>query len=157
MKKYWLMKSEPDEFGIHHLIREKNQSTIWSGVRNYQVRNMIRDQMKPGDLGFFYHSSCSDPGIYGVVEVTSLAYPDPTQFNKKSSYYDSKSTKDEPRWLAVDVRLVTHFSRPILLSKMRQMPELEGMLVLAKGSRLSVTPVLRKHWDALWAEADANN
>jgi predicted RNA-binding protein with PUA-like domain len=117
MKRFWLMKSEPDAFSIDDL--KKRGTEPWTGVRNYQARNFMRDQMQPGDLAFLYHSSCPQPGIYGVMEIATKAYPDPTQFDKKSPYYDPASTREQPRWHMVDVRYQRHLPRPVLLSELR--------------------------------------
>ena len=144
---YWLMKSEPDAFSIDDLEKRPKQTEPWNGVRNYQVRNMFRDQMKAGDLAFFYHSSCPEPGIYGAMKIVSDAYPDPTQFDPKSDYYDGKSTQEDPRWLLVDVQFLQKFDKPVLLSTLRENEaRLEGLRVLEKGTRLSVTPVKAEHW-----------
>lgn len=143
---YWLMKSEPDSYSIDHLAKKPKQTDRWEGVRNFQVRNMLRDQIKPGDLAFFYHSSCKIPGIAGVMEVVSAGYPDPTALNPESHYYDPKSTADAPRWFMVDVRLLKKFPQVIPLTELRQHPQLSGMLLLKKGSRLSITPVTPQQW-----------
>jgi predicted RNA-binding protein with PUA-like domain len=145
---YWLMKSEPDCFSIDHLAKRPQQTAPWDGVRNYQVRNMFRDQMKTGDLAFFYHSSCDEPGIYGLMEIVSNAYPDPTQFDPKADHYDAGSKPEEPRWLLVDVKFQRKLKRPILLAELReQEKKLVGLRILEKGTRLSVTPVQKVHWD----------
>lgn len=145
---YWLMKSEPDCFSIDDLASRPKQTEKWDGVRNYQVRNMFRDQMKQGDQAFFYHSSCKVPGIYGVMTITSNAYPDPTQFDPKSDHYDPKSKQEEPRWLLVDVRFERKLKVPITLSTLREHErDLHGLLLLAPGSRLSITPVKPAHWN----------
>ena len=146
--RYWLMKSEPDEFSIDDLVRSPRQETAWFGVRNYQARNYMRDEMKVGDRAFFYHSSCAEPGIVGIARVASTAYPDPTQFDRKSPYYDAASKKEEPRWLLVDVQVLRKIPT-ITLPQMRARPELAGMLVLKKGNRLSITPVEAVHWKAI--------
>ncbi|HET9045944.1 MAG TPA: EVE domain-containing protein [Casimicrobiaceae bacterium] len=143
--KYWLMKSEPDEFSIDDLIRAKNQSTPWFGVRNYQARNYMRDDMAIGDRAFFYHSSCPEPGIAGIVEVSRKAYPDTTQFDPKSPYYDAKSTRAAPRWMHVDVKLVKK-TRLVRLDELHATPGLEDMVTLRKGNRLSITPVTPDEW-----------
>lgn len=147
--RYWLLKSEPDEFGIDHLEAAANQTTSWSGVRNYQVRNLMRDVMRTGDQGFFYHSSCPEPGISGIVEVISDAYPDPTQFDRKSDYFDAKSASDTPRWLAMDVKLVCRLGRYVSLDELKANPGLEGLRALARGNRLSITEVSKPHWDLI--------
>jgi len=142
---YWLMKSEPDEFSIDDLVRAKNRTTPWFGVRNYQARNYMRDDMRVGDLALFYHSSCPEPGIAGIVEVSRPAYPDASQFDPKSPYYDAKSTREVPRWMHVDVKLVRK-TRLIALAEMRATRGLEGMVTLRKGNRLSITPVTAAEW-----------
>ena len=143
--RYWLMKSEPDEFGIDDLASAPRQTTAWFGVRNYQARNFMRDQMNVGDLVFFYHSSCPEPGIAGIAEVSSVPYPDETQFDRKSKYHDPKASKDAPRWFLVDVRLVK--KTPLLsLSDLRGHKELETMRLLQRGNRLSITPVDPAEW-----------
>jgi predicted RNA-binding protein with PUA-like domain len=143
--RYWLMKSEPDVFGIDDLARSKGKAAAWWGVRNYQARNFMRDQMQLGDQIFFYHSSCPEPGIAGIAEVSKLAYPDETQFDPKSEYYDSKATRKEPRWFNVDVRLVRK-TRLLGIQEMRTYAELAQMRVLQKGNRLSITPVDPREW-----------
>ncbi|AMC36502.1 EVE domain-containing protein [Janthinobacterium sp. B9-8] len=137
---YWLMKSEPDDVSIDDLAARPDQTVGWYGVRNYQARNFMRDEMQLGDQVFFYHSSCKEPGIAGLATVCRLAYPDPTQFDANSEYFDAKSTIDKPRWLQVDVRLVQK-TRLLSLSELRAFPELTQMVLLQKGSRLSITPV----------------
>ena len=139
------MKSEPDEFSIDDLVRAKNQSTPWVGVRNYQARNYMRDAMSVGDRAFFYHSSCPEPGIAGIVEVARAAYPDATQFDAKSPYYDAKSTRAAPRWLHVEVKLVKK-TRLVPLTELRATPGLEDMVTLRRGNRLSITPVTPAEW-----------
>ena len=139
------MKSEPDEFSIDDLERAPKQSTPWFGVRNYQARNFMRDGMRVGDLAFFYHSSCDEPGIAGICEVSKPAYPDATQFDPKSPYYDAKSKRDEPRWLNVDVKFVRK-TRLVTLPMLRETPGLENMVVLRRGNRLSITPVTPAEW-----------
>ena len=145
MPRLWLMKSEPDEFSIDDLVRAPSQTTPWVGVRNYQARNFMRDDMHVGDRAFFYHSSCAEPGIAGIVEISRLAYPDETQFDPKSAYYDLKATRDKPRWLHVDVRLV-HKTRLVTLPMLRATRGLEDMVVLRRGNRLSITPVTPSEW-----------
>ncbi len=138
---YWLMKSEPSVYGIVDLQREGQ--TSWGGVRNYQVRNMFRDQFAPGDIAYFYHSSCKEPGIVGTMQVQGVAYPDPTQFEPESEYFDPKTPRDNPTWLAVDVRFQSQFRCPLSLDTLREHPELADMLILRRGNRLSVTPVTK--------------
>ena len=143
---HWLMKSEPDAFGIDEL--KKRGSEPWSGVRNYQARNFMRDRMQPGETAFLYHSSCEQPGIYGVMEIAGAAYPDPTQFERKSPYHDPKATREQPRWFLVDVKYQRHLRRPILLSELREREQdFKGLVLLRKGSRLSIQPVSDAHWD----------
>lgn len=136
---YWLMKSEPDVFSIDHLRKKK--TATWDGVRNYQVRNLMRDRMRVGDRALFYHSSCTDVGVAGEMEVVSEAFPDPLQFDVKSEYYDQKSTKANPRWVAVKVQYVQTFMRLVPLSELRAEAALTGMRILERGNRLSITPV----------------
>jgi predicted RNA-binding protein with PUA-like domain len=143
--RYWLMKSEPDEFSIDDLARSPKQTTPWFGVRNYQARNFMRDEMRVGDRAFFYHSSCPEPGIAGIVEISKLAYPDSTQFDPKSEYYDAKSTRDAPRWVNVDVKLLRK-TRLVTVPMLRETPGLEGMVTLRRGNRLSITPVTPAEW-----------
>ena len=141
--RYWLMKSEPEAYGIDDLARDG--ATAWWGVRNYQARNFMRDQMKIGDRAFFYHSNCKEPGIVGIAEVSQPAYPDATQFDRKSKYFDPKATPENPRWVNVEVKFVKK-TRPVSLATLRAQPELAAMLVLATGNRLSITPVDPAHW-----------
>ena len=144
--KHWLMKSEPDELGIDDLAKLPKQTTPWFGVRNYQARNFMRDQMRAGDMVFFYHSSCPEPGIAGIAQVASAAYPDETQFSKKSKYYDAAAKKEAPRWFHVDVKLVK--KTPLVsLAELRNHPELESMRILQRGNRLSITPVDPREWE----------
>jgi predicted RNA-binding protein with PUA-like domain len=143
--RYWLMKSEPDEVSIDDLPAMPKQTIAWFGVRNYQARNFMRDDMRVGDLAFFYHSSCPEPGIAGIVRVSRLAYTDASQFDRKSPYYDPKATRAEPRWLNVDVTLVEK-TRLVPLAELRARPELAGMRVLQRANRLSITPVSAPEW-----------
>ena len=143
--RYWLMKSEPDEASIDHLARAPKKTLPWTGVRNYQARNFMRDGMQLGDGVLFYHSSCPQPGIAGIAKVSSAAYPDPTQFDSSSPYYDPKSSQDKPRWLLVDVHFVK--KTPLIpLATLRDHAELADMQVLARGNRLSITPVTEAQW-----------
>ena len=146
---YWLMKSEPDAFGIDDLIAEPRKTTCWDGVRNYQARNMMRDQMKRGDRVFFYHSNCEPPGIVGIARVVRRGYPDHTAFDKRDKHYDPKSDPDNPRWYMVDIAHVRTFKRKIPLDELRAFAEtkLDGLALLRRGNRLSVMPVDKKHWD----------
>jgi predicted RNA-binding protein with PUA-like domain len=143
--RYWLMKSEPGDVSIDDLATMPNQTVDWYGVRNYQARNFMRDQMKVGDGVFFYHSNCAEPGIVGICEVSTLAYPDRLQFIKDHKYYDPKATPETPRWFNVDVKLV-HKTRLLSLKEMRETPELEGLRILQRGNRLSITPVDPRDW-----------
>ena len=145
---YWLMKSEPEECSVDDALAAKNSTVPWVGVRNYQARNFMRDGMKVGDGVLFYHSSCAEPGIVGIARVASTAYPDPTQFDPKSPYYDPKSKPEEPRWLLVDVQMVKKIPN-ITLPELRARPELEDLVILRKGNRLSITPVEPRHWKAI--------
>jgi len=143
--RYWLMKSEPDEMSIDDLAKLPKQTTAWFGVRNYQARNYMRDGMRVGDRAFFYHSSCPEPGIAGIVEVSALAYPDATQFDRKSPYFDPKATREEPRWFNVDVKLVEK-ARLVSLAELRAEPALTNLVTLQRGNRLSITPVESGDW-----------
>jgi len=154
--RHWLMKSEPDEFSIDDLVRARNQTTPWFGVRNYQARNYMRDDMRLGDLAFFYHSSCPEPGIAGIVEISRLAYPDVTQFDPKSPYYDPKSKRDAPRWMHVDVKLVRKM-RLVPLAELHASKGLENMVTLKRGNRLSITPVTPEEWKIIERLATGRN
>ncbi len=143
---YWLMKSEPDECSFDDALAAPKKTVPWTGVRNYQARNYMRDHMKIGDGVLFYHSSCPDPGIAGIAEVASTAHPDATQFDKKSKYYDAASKKDNPRWVHVDVRAKKK-TRLIPLAELRGHKALEDMVTLKRGNRLSITPVTEAEWD----------
>jgi predicted RNA-binding protein with PUA-like domain len=145
MKQYWLMKSEPDEISFDDVMNAKGQLVPWFGVRNYQARNYMRDMMKPGDGVLFYHSSCPEPGVAGLAEVASTPYPDHTQFDAKSKYYDEKATQENPRWMMVDVRAVQK-TRLLSLAELRDSPELADMVTLKRGNRLSITPVTAGEW-----------
>lgn len=144
---YWLMKSEPDVFGIDDLMARPKQTEPWDGVRNYQARNMMRDQMQVGDQVFFYHSNCAEPGIVGIMQVAKAGYPDVTAQDPDSKYHDPKATADNPRWYRVDVKFVRKFPRTITLNELKQHAQLDGMAVLARGNRLSITPVTKAQWD----------
>ncbi|MEX0730509.1 MAG: EVE domain-containing protein [Aquisalimonadaceae bacterium] len=143
---YWLMKSEPDVFGIDHLASRPNQTEHWDGVRNYQARNMMRDDMRIGDQVFFYHSNTDVPGIVGIAEVVREGYPDHTAFDPEDPHYDPKSDPAQPRWYMVDIRLVRKLKRTISLPELKQRPELEDMALVRKGNRLSVMPVSEQNW-----------
>ncbi len=144
--RYWLMKSEPDELSIDDLARLPKQTTPWFGVRNYLARNYMRDLMQLADRAFFYHSSCPEPGIVGVVEVSALAYPDATQFDRNSPYFDAKATRAAPRWFNVEVTLVEKTGL-ISLAELRAQPKLANLITLQKGNRLSITPVEAADWN----------
>lgn len=150
---YWLFKSEPDCFSIDDLSRRPKQTSHWDGVRNYQVRNMLRDDIKKGDLVFFYHSSCTPPGIAGIAEVVKNGYPDFTAWDIHSDHFDPASTEEKPRWYMVDVKLVKKFPRLITLDEIKHHPKLQEMLVCRKGSRLSITPVTKSEWQVIEALA----
>ena len=143
---HWLLKSEPDVFGVEHLAAEPYKTAAWWGVRNYQARNFMRDQMKLGDCAFFYHSSCPEPGIAGIVQVSRLAYPDETQFDRKGKYFDPKASRDLPRWFNIDVKLVKK-TRLVGLQELRSHPQLAAMVILKRGNRLSITPVEPREWE----------
>lgn len=145
MKNYWIMKSEPDVYGINNLESDKND--FWDGIRNYQARNFMRDTMKIGDFAFFYHSSCKEPGIYGIMEIISNAYPDLSAQNPNSKYYDGRASLDNPIWLGVDVAFIKVMDRPILLSTLKSQDYLNNMQLLKKGNRLSILPVAKDQWD----------
>jgi predicted RNA-binding protein with PUA-like domain len=149
--KYWLMKSEPDECSIDDVLKAAGQKTPWSGVRNYQARNYMKDEMSVGDGVLFYHSSCPEPGIAGLAEVASKPYPDASQFDAKSDYYDPKSKKDAPRWFNVDVR-ATKKIRLIPLEELRRHKALAKMVTLRPGNRLSITPVTEAEWKFIHAK-----
>ncbi|HEX9278088.1 MAG TPA: EVE domain-containing protein [Casimicrobiaceae bacterium] len=143
--RHWLMKSEPDEVSIDDLAAMPNKTIAWFGVRNYQARNFMRDQMQVGDLAFFYHSSCPEPGIAGIVRISKAAYPDASQFDRKSPYYDPKATRAAPRWFNVEVTLVEK-TRLVPLAELRTQRELAAMRLLQRGNRLSITPVEPGEW-----------
>jgi predicted RNA-binding protein with PUA-like domain len=147
----WLMKSEPSEFGIDDLEARPNQTEPWDGVRNYQARNMMRDEMHVGDLAFFYHSNCDEPGIVGIVEIAREGYPDPTAFDPEDRHYDPKSERSNPRWYLVDVRFVRKLERNILLAELKAAPELSEMALVRRGNRLSIMPVTEDQWDHVLA------
>ncbi len=143
--RFWLMKSEPDDVSIDDLAGRPDQTVPWYGVRNYQARNFMRDSMRVGDGVLFYHSGCAEPGIAGIARVAGEAYPDETQFDPASKYFDPKATRESPRWMHVDVAFVRK-TRLLGLSELRSHPELENMRVLARGNRLSITPVEPAEW-----------
>ncbi len=144
--RYWLMKTEPSVYGIDDLAAEPQQTDHWDGIRNYQARNMMRDDMKSGDRIFLYHSNCKEPGIVGIAEVVREAYPDHTAFDPDSTYYDPKSDPDNPRWMMVDVHLVRRLKRNITLHELKARPELDGLALVRRGNRLSIMPVSSEHW-----------
>lgn len=144
--RHWLMKSEPDTFGIDDLMRRPRQTEHWDGVRNYQARNMIRDEMQKGDQAFFYHSSCDEPAIVGIVDIVRDAYPDSTALDPESPYFDPKSTSDAPRWYMVDVRFRRKLRRPLTLAELKQQPALAGLPLLRQGNRLSILPISAEEW-----------
>ncbi len=151
-RRYWLMKSEPEVYSIDDLARDKQ--TYWDGVRNYQARNFMRDQMKPGDLVFFYHSNSDPPGIVGIAEVASQSYPDPSALDPKDKHFDPKSTKERPVWYVVDIRFVEKVKSLISLERLKEIEGLEKMPLLRRGQRLSVQPVSEKEWSIVlkWAK-----
>ncbi|SHJ85424.1 Predicted RNA-binding protein, contains PUA-like domain [Malonomonas rubra DSM 5091] len=144
---YWLMKSEPNAFSIDDLQAMPKQTEHWDGVRNYQARNMMRDEMKVGDQVFFYHSNCETPGIVGLMEVVRESYPDHTAFDPQSKYFDPKSSPDKPRWFMVDIKYIRHTNRVISLSELKEHEPLENMPLVRKGNRLSIMPVSKAEWD----------
>lgn len=150
MPNYWLMKSEPDDVSIDDLARAPQQTLPWTGVRNYQARNFMRDQMQPGDGVLFYHSSCPEPGIAGLARIVGNPAPDHTQFDSRSPYFDAKSSPEQARWLQIDVKLERK-TRLLSLAEMRQQPSLATMRVLQRGNRLSITPVSAAEWQAVLA------
>ena len=143
---YWLMKSEPTAFGIDDLKKMPEQTEHWDGVRNYQARNMMRDQMKVGDQVFFYHSNCKIPGIVGIMEVVRESYPDHTAFDPQSKYFDPKSSPEKPRWFMVDIKYIRHTRRVIPLTELKDCEPLENMQLVRKGNRLSIIPVSADEW-----------
>ena len=144
--KYWLMKSEPDVYGIDHLHAEKRKTDHWDGIRNYQARNFMRDEMKKGDLAFFYHSNCEEPAIVGVIEIVGEGYPDHTAFLTNEKYFDAKSDPDNPRWFMVDVRFKKKFKTPVTLKALKGEGALAQMQLVQRGNRLSILPVAAKEW-----------
>jgi predicted RNA-binding protein with PUA-like domain len=148
-RRYWLLKSEPETFSIEDLRRAPDQTTHWDGVRNYQARNLLRDQMQVGDGVLFYHSSAEPPGVAGTAEVVRAGYPDESQFDARSSHHDPEARRDEPRWYVVDIKLDKVFSRFVPLPELRENPALADMVLLRRGSRLSVQPVTAKEWSVI--------
>ena len=149
MMQYWLFKSEPDVFGIDDLAKAPEQTASWEGVRNYQARNFMRDEVSVGDQVFIYHSSCQTIGIAGIAEVVKAAYPDGTQFDPESAYYDAKATQDNPRWWMVDVKFVTKFAQILTLDKIKGLTQVTQLPLVKKGHRLSIMPVTADEWQIL--------
>jgi predicted RNA-binding protein with PUA-like domain len=151
--RHWLLKSEPTSFGIDDLARAPRRTTTWDGVRNFQARNMLRDDMRRGDQAFLYHSSCEIPGIVGIVQITQEGYPDPTAFERRHPHFDPDSVRAAPRWFMVDIRLQRKFTRVITLDELRAhaAKELQGLVLLRPGNRLSVMPVTTPHWHFICA------
>lgn len=154
MTNFWLFKSEPDSYSIDDLAREKKQTTFWNGVRNYQARNLLRDEMKVGDRVLFYHSSTDPPAIVGLAKIVKAGYPDHTALDPESDYYDEKATAENPRWYMVDIQLERKFDKPLALEQLRGIAALKGMELLRRGSRLSVQPVTKTEFDAILKLAD---
>lgn len=153
---YWLMKSEPDVYSIDNLASE-TKPALWEGCRNFTVRNFLRETMKAGDLAFFYHSSTNPPGVVGIMEIVGDAFPDPTQFDPESEYFDPSSRQERPKWTARNVRLVEKFSRMVTLAELKAHPDLGSMLVVRKGQRLSVMPVTESEWKIVCALANKDS
>jgi predicted RNA-binding protein with PUA-like domain len=153
MPSIWLMKSEPDVYSFDDLKQAPGKKTHWEGVRNYQARNFMRDDMRKGDIVLFYHSNCKEPGIVGLAEISSKeAYPDPAQFDPESNYHDPKSDPENPRWVVVDVRYKKSVKRPVSLKDIKAHPELSNMKVAQRGMRLSIQPVEEKHYKIIQSE-----
>ena len=148
-RKYWLLKTEPSSYSIDDLQQEPDQTTFWDGVRNYQARNFMRDEMSIGDLAIFYHSNAKPAAAVGIVRIVAEAYPDPTSWDPRNKHFDEKSTPQNPRWFMVDVKFVARFPQPIPLETLREVKALQDMELLRKGSRLSVQPVRKKEFDAI--------
>ncbi len=153
--KYWLMKTEPTTYSIDDLAREKDQTTCWEGVRNYQARNTLRDDIQEGDRVLFYHSACKEPAVVGTAVVTRGGYPDSHAFDRRSKYYDKKSDPENPTWFMVDIKLDQKFEKPVTLAQLRDRSALKGMVLLQKGSRLSVQGVKKKEFDTIVKMASA--
>ena len=149
--RYWLFKTEPSVYSIDHLKKEKSQIEHWDGVRNYQARNFMRDDMKVGDKGFFYHSNCKEVGIVGIVKIVKEAYPDFTAFEAKEKYYDPKSDPNNPRWVMVDVKYIRKLKRTITLESLKNNPALADMALVKRGNRLSIMPVTKEEWNEILA------
>ncbi len=148
-RKYWLFKSEPTAYSFNDLSNEENQTAEWDGVRNYQVRNFMRDEMRPGDAVLFYHSSTTPTAVVGTATIVSQAYPDVTAWDPQSNYYDSKSSPDNPAWLVVDIKAEQEFVRPVTLAEIKQNPALAGMLLVRRGMRLSIQPVAQAEYEEI--------
>lgn len=148
-KKYWLFKSEPKAFSIEDLKNSKNQTTFWDGVRNYQARNFLRDEIKKGDLVIFYHSNCEPPAAVGICEVVKEGYPDFTAFDPDSKHYDPKSEPQNPIWFMVDIKLIKEFSKPVSLSEIKSNKKLKNMKLVQRGNRLSVLPITKDEFDEI--------
>ncbi len=148
---YWLMKSEPDTFSITTLKNRPNQTEHWDGVRNYQARNMMRDEMKLGDQVFFYHSNCAEPGIVGIMEIVREGYPDHTAFDPRDVHFDPRSKRENPTWMMVDVKYVRSLIRTITLTELKQYSELDGLALVRRGNRLSIMPVNQMQWEFIVA------
>lgn len=148
-EQFWLMKSEPYEFSIDDLASRKNQTTYWEGIRNYQARNFMRDKMNIGEKVFFYHSRAKPLAIVGTMEVASEPYPDPSQFDPNSKYFDKKATEEKPRWFLVDVKLIKKFERPVTRDEIKEEESLQEMMVIKKGARLSIQPVQPHEWEKI--------
>ncbi len=148
-RRYWLMKTEPESFSITDLAKAPRQTTFWDGVRNYQARNLLRDEMQVGDGVLFYHSNADPPAVVGTAEVVRTGYPDPTQFDPGSHHHDPGARPDQPRWYMIDVKLGSIFARAVGLPELREHPGLSEMVLLRKGSRLSVQPVTAKEWSVI--------
>lgn len=146
---YWLMKSEPSTFSIDDLKNKSKKTEHWDGVRNYQARNMIRDEMQVGDFAFFYHSNCQPPGIVGTMKIVKAAYPDFTQFDPQSPYFDEKSNAKNPRWFMVDVQFQQKFNHMITLEQIKAEPALSNLALVRKGNRLSIMPITKQEWDVI--------
>ncbi len=153
--KYWLMKSEPDAYSVDDLAAQPKKTDHWDGIRNYQARNFMRDEMKIGDQAFFYHSSCAEPGVVGIMEVVRAAYTDNSALDSKSKYFDPKATAENPRWVMVGVRLKRKLKRAISLQELKTYKALIDMPLLQRGTRLSIMPVTKKQWDYIIKLSDS--
>jgi predicted RNA-binding protein with PUA-like domain len=150
-RKYWLFKSEPSSYSFANLLNEPDQTAEWDGVRNYQARNFMRDEMKPGDGVLFYHSSANPMAVIGTAQIVREAYPDHSAWDAKSKYYDAKGSPDNPIWLMVDIKAEQEFTRPVTLQEIKQNPKLQNMLLVRRGMRLSIQPVTKEEWDEIVA------